>query len=80
MGQVLSGQAVGVFIASAFTGGAGMGETDRYTGSLTDLLMQAELDAVIQGQGLPPGWRQGLQQPDHGLGRGCRQRTGASSD
>jgi len=32
--------------------------------------MQAECDAVIQGQGLPPGWRQGLQQPDQGFGRG----------
>jgi hypothetical protein len=55
LGQTLSDQAVGVFLASAFTGGAGMGKTDRYTGSLADLLMQAECDAVIQGQGLPPG-------------------------
>ena len=48
-----------------------MSKIDLYAGGLVDLLVQAECDAVIQGQGLPPGWRQGLQQPDHGFGGGC---------
>ena len=43
----------------------------KYTSSLADLFVQAEFNAVIQGQGLPPVWRQGLQQPDHGFSRGC---------
>jgi len=70
LGQILSDQAVGVFIASAFTGGAGMSKIDLYARGLVDLLVQAECDAVIQDQGLPPVWRQGLQQPDQGFGRG----------
>ena len=47
-----------MFISAAFTGGVGMGEIDRYTGSLTDLLILAKFDAAIRGQGLPSRWRQ----------------------
>ena len=74
LGQVLTQQAVGVFVAAALPGAVRVGEVDRHTGAQGQCVVIAHLLALIVGQRLAQGGRDALQRltangiapPDHG--------------
>lgn len=73
LGQVLSEQAVGVFVAAALPGAVRVGEVDRHTGTQGQHVVIAHLLALIVGQRLAQGDRDaqrltanGIDPPDHG--------------
>jgi len=64
--EVLANQAIGVLISAAFPGRIWMGEIELSLQRPRDILVIAELPAVVGGDG-PHAPQPGRQQPDRGI-------------